>query len=172
MYRHYSTKLRRSIAILLLAVVVFICAYGGMRRCMAAREITCWALCKPGAQVMLRATPEKDGQIVGYLEAGDSFRTDAESRNGYIRAYGIGDGGGWVYCGFVVTDKPEMVNERYVCVAKNRAACRRWCDGPRIDGRPGWIYNGTNVQVFYKSDEWCVTARGYIQTEWLEVDPE
>ena len=118
MYRHYSTKLRRSIAILLLAVVVFICAYGGMRRCMAAREITCWALCKPGAQVMLRATPEKDGQIVGYLEVGDSFRTDAESRNGYIRAYGVGDGGGWVYCGFVVTDKPEMVRR----AADRRAA--------------------------------------------------
>ena len=171
---HYSMSKRIRIGTMLLLALA--AAFGGwysmMRAGADARQITCWALCKPGAQVMVRATPDKGGRVVGYLEAGDSFQTDAENKDGWIRAYGVGDGGGWVYCGYVVTDKPEPAYEQYVCVAKQRAACRKWCGGPQIEGKTGWIYNGTNVQVFYKSAEWCVTSRGYIKTEWLEVDPK
>lgn len=156
---------------LLLVIILAVGAIIGSW-CSGEQLATVWALCKPGAQVMVRATPEKSGRIVGYLEVGDSFKTDAEEKDGWIRAYGIGDGGGWVYCGYVATEKPQEVNQRYVCVAKNRAACRKWCGGPMIEGKTGWIYNGTNVQVFYRTEDWSVTSRGYIRSEWLEVDPE
>ena len=66
------------------------------------------------------------------------------------------------------------VGENYVCVAKSRVACRRWVNGPQIEdnGRPRWLVNGSNVSVFYIAEGWAVTSRGYIQSEWLEVDPE
>lgn len=130
-----------------------------------------WVLCKPGAQVMIRRTPEKDGIIDGFMEAGDVFRTDGKVRNGFIRAE-AGDGGtGWIYLGFVADEKPADVAERYVCVARRRVAVRRWCGGPKVSGRP-WLKNGENVTVYYRTGEWSVTDRGYIASEWLEADPE
>lgn len=167
---------RKQIVIVLIAVILAVTGYSlGMRGCRAAEEklITCWILCKPGEgnQVNVRRTPAKSGQQVGSLEVGDWFLTDGSSANGFIRAYGIGEyGEGWVYCGFVSTEKPVEVNERYCCVARNRVACRRWIEGPQTS-RP-WLMNGSNVRVYYIAGDWAVTDRGYIRSEWLEVDPE
>lgn len=138
----------------------------------ADNDVTCWILCKPGNYVNVRETPSKRGQQTGFLDCGDSFESDGTCENGYVLAFDTGDAGdGWIYCGFVVTDEPVKVFENYVCVAPKRVACRRWCDGPRIKGKIGWLNNGDEVQVFYKTEEWCVTSRGYIKSEWLEPDP-
>ena len=131
-----------------------------------------YALCKPGSQVTVRRTPSKSGQEVGYLEVGDWFETDGSSSNGYIRAYGIGEyGEGWVYCGYVTEYEPEPVFDTYCCVAKNRVACRRWMNGPKVEHLP-WLVNGSDVQVFYIAGDWACTSRGYIKAEYLEVDPQ
>ena len=136
------------------------------------RPIRCWVMCKPGTQVNVRRTPEKKGQVVGYMEVGDDFRTTGESKNGFIRAEGIGEyGEAWIYCGYVVTEEPERIGERYVCTSNGRVACRRWMNGPQVSGRP-WITNGSSVDVFYMADGWAVTSRGYIRAEWLEVYAE
>ena len=177
-HHSHSTIIDSDKAIAFIILIVLAIAVGlwiGTSVCKAAEEqpISCWILCKPGSQVNIRRTPGKDGIIDGFLEACDTFKTDGTTRNGFVKALNVGENEtGWVYAGFVVTDKPELSGERYVCVARNRAACRRWCDGPQITGRIGWLYNGSNVQVFFRSNEWCVTSRGYIKTEWLEVDPE
>lgn len=136
-----------------------------------AEAETRWALCKDYLNV--REKPNKHSAIVGYIDSCDSFETDGTIRNGYIRVFGIGEAmDGWVYAGFTVDEQPERVDERYVCVAIRRAACRRWTDGPRISGKAGWIYNGSDVRVFFRTSEWAVTNRGYIASEWLERDPE
>ena len=137
--------------------------------------ITCWAICKPGDHVNLRIKPDKDSKDVGWLECGDSFQTDGTSRNGWIRVLDAGECACWIYSGYVVTDEPVRIEEgeqNYVCVARERVACRRWVDGPqiRINGRLSWLKNGSDVSVFYIAGDWAVTSRGYIRAEWLEVD--
>ena len=160
------------IALLLIAGGVFRLARGWAERSAEERTVKVWILCKPGSRVIVRRTPEKNAQEVGSLEACDWFMTDAKSANGYIRAFGIGEyGEGWVYCGNVVTEEPVAVFERYCCVAKKRAALRRWVDGPQVAGSP-WLVNGSTVEVFYTAEGWACTSRGYIKSEWLEVDPE
>ena len=134
--------------------------------------ITCWAMCQPGDRVNLRMEPTKESRAVGFLECGDSFQTDGTNRNGWIRAMGVGECECWIYSGYVVTEEPVPVFENYVCVARKQVACRRWVDGPQIKGRLGWLHNGSTVGVFYIAGEWAVTSRGYIKSEWLEVDPE
>ena len=139
----------------------------------AEQTIDCWVLCKPGDYVNLRETPSRSGRTAGFLECGDRFQTDAESRNGFIRVYGVGEGAeAWIYAGYVSTEEPVAVFENYCCVAKNRVACRRWIDGPQVAGRAGWLYNGSSVSVFYIAGDWACTSRGYIRSEWLEEDPE
>jgi len=177
MRKHYSMITKKRIALLMgLVIMGLIVGYAlGWWICSAVADdtATCWIICKPGAQVMIRQKASKDSKSLGWLEAGDSFRTDGKTRNGFVHALGVGDAGeGWIYSGFVATEEPAEVCETYCCVAKTRVACRRWCGGPQIEGRAGWLYNGTDVQVFYIADGWAVTSRGYIRSEWLEVDPQ
>ena len=157
--------------ILLIAAVVWLVVYflkglGIADGCVSES----WVLCRPGSQVNVRRTPDKRGEPVGYLEAGDWFRTNGESKNGYIRCYDIGEyGEGWIYCGYVVTEEPEEVFQKYMCVANKRVACRKWIGGPQND-KFAWLANGNDVDVFYIADGWACTSRGYIVAEWLEVD--
>ena len=163
----FSIILRAALIALIIAAVIIWAAQA------EDVTITCWAICKPGDHVNLRIKPDKDSKDVGWLECGDNFQTDGTSRNGWIRVLDAGECECWIYSGYVVTEEPVEVGENYVCVARERVACRRWVDGPqiRINGRLSWLKNGSDVSVFYIAGEWAVTSRGYIRAEWLEVDP-
>lgn len=129
-----------------------------------------WVMCK--SYVNVRMNPSKGSAEIGRLDAGDEFETDGTVRDGFIRVCGVGEGEGWVFAGYTVDEQPVKTDERYVCVANSRVACRRWAEGPQIKGKAGWLYNGTDVKVYYRTSEWALTSRGYIASEWLERDPE
>lgn len=177
MRKHYSIfskeKIVAFVAILLIAVVVGVVV--GVSVCRGEEPLaTCWAMCKPGSHVTIHMTPSKDGVETGRLDCGDSFQTDAETKDGWLRCYGAGEGG-WIYLGYVATEPVQAVGQRYVCVAKKQVACRRWINGPQITdekGRKQWLKNGQTCDVFVTDGEWAVTSRGYIKFEWLEPDPE
>ena len=125
-----------------------------------------WVLCR--SYVNVRMSPGKNAVIVGRLDAGDAFETDGTVRDGFLKVYGVGENGvGWVFEGFTSDRQPEKADARYVCAARKRVACRRWADGPRVS----WLNNGSHVTVYYATDNWCVTSRGYIAREWLDADP-
>ena len=176
-----TPRARFILMVLLIAIIVAGIAYLVCSAANAASVentmVKCWIMCKPGkpgecSYVYAHRTPDKRSEIVGRLDFGDYFMTDAESKNGFIWADGIGEyGEAWIYCGYVVTEEPKIVNEQYVCVAKTRVACRRWMGGPKVEKTP-WLTNGSNVFVYAIADGWAVTNRGYIKSEWLEVDPE
>ena len=159
-------------AIVLIALIIVATVALTVTFCKGEESLVkVYALCKPGSQVIVRRTPSKNAMEVGYLEVGDSFMTDGTSSNGFIRCYGIGEyGEGWVFCGFVTEYEPEPVFQTYCCVAKTRVACRRWMNGPKTS--LPWLVNSSDVQVFYIAGDWACTSRGYIQSEWLEVDPQ
>lgn len=131
---------------------------------------TRWVMCK--SYVNVRMSPSKSSPEIGRLDAGDEFETDGMVRDGFIRVCGVGEGEGWVFAGYTVDERPTKTDERYVCVANSRVACRRWANGPQIRGKTGWLYNGTDVKVYYRTEKWALTSRGYIASEWLERDPE
>ena len=166
-----SMKRKQGIALitaLIITAAVIWAAIGGMAEEQLAK---CWVMCKPGSQVNVRRTPDKKGQEVGFLEAGDWFLTDGTSSDGFIRVYGVGEyGEGWIFSGYVCTEEPKQVFEQYTCVAHKRVAIRKWMGGPQVERSP-WLANGSNVDVFFMADEWACTSRGYIKSEWLEADP-
>ena len=179
MIRTYSTtsKVKRIALSLFVLVLLFAVYHIALGRCEAETEsklITVWALCKPGEgnQVWVRSSPHKGNNIDGWVEVGDSFYTDGKNSNGFLHVYGAGDAGeGWIYSGYVSTEEPVEVNEQYVCVALKRVACRRWISGPQAENY-GWLANGSNVFVYWMTSTWAVTNKGFIQSEWLEADPE
>ena len=126
-----------------------------------------WVMCR--SYVNIRLSPDKGSAEVGRLDSGEWFETDGQERNGFIRAIGVGDfGEGWIFAGYTVEDEPERTDTEFTCVAVKRVACRKWTDGPRIKGKTGWLYNGTDVMVYWRTGEWSLTSRGYIRSEWLE----
>lgn len=160
----------KRIALLILAAAllgggIFHAQYAWIRAKAEASFCTCYVMCK--SYVNVRRTPDKRGQEVGYLECGDWFNTDADSKNGYIRVYGIGEfGEGWIYCGFVVTEEPKRIDRKCAVSANGRVACRRWMGGPKTENP--WITSGTEVMVYCAADGWALTSRGYIRSEYLE----
>ena len=161
----FSIVLRCILAAVIVAAVVIIAVQAG------AEDVTRWVLCRPGDHVNLRLEPQKGSKLCGFLECGDSFQTDGERRNGWLRVLDAGECACWIYGGYVVTEKPVEIGSRYVCVARKWVACRRWVDGPQVKGRRKWLKCGGEVTVFYIAGEWACTSRGYIRSEWLEGDP-
>jgi hypothetical protein len=138
---------------------------------------TVYVMCdpRPGRYVHVRRKPSADSMELGRLECGDSFLTDGESKNGWIHCCNIGENcGGWVYSGFVTVEKPEMVMQQYCSVSRAKLIIRRWQGGPQvvIDGKKQYLKNCEDVTVFCIADGWACTSRGYIKSEFLEVDPE
>ena len=136
--------------------------------------VTCFVMCKPveGNYVSIRRTPSRRSTEVGRLECGDWFETDGVSAEGWIRVYGIGEyGEGWIYCGYVVTEEPQMIGKQYRVNSNGRVIIRKWMNGPKVDGK-GYLVNGSTVTVFCIADGWAMTNRGYIKAEFLEEDPE
>jgi len=126
-----------------------------------------WVICQPGDYVNVRMNPSKRSQVVGFVDGGDRIMLDGTSRNGFLRCYGIGElGVGWIHKGFVVYDEPVRTQSVAYSVSKARVACRRWVNGKIRK----WLKNLDEVTVYWISDEWCVTNKGFVKTEYLEME--
>lgn len=167
---------RKQISILIICLTIIAAVFAWQMEtasCKAATEqqlATVYAMCKPGSRVTIRRTPSKKGAEAGYLDCGDSFQTDATQVDGWIRCYGAGENG-WVYCGYVATEKPVKVGMRYICASTSQVICRKWIGGPKIEENP-YIRNGETLEVFVTDGEWAVTSRGYVKIEFFDPDPE
>lgn len=173
MIRQYFSTLGKGkkLACLVLFVALFVSSY-----IIAANantnddELTVWVVCQPNSYINVRQAPSKSAPVCGYLDSCDKIIISTKAKNGFFRIlYPAFECEGYVYCGFVSTSEPmPMDGQTYTVVSNARVAARRWMDGPRVSVG-GWLINGTEVQVFYMTDEWAVTNRGFVKAEFLEV---
>ena len=150
----------------LIALVIVAC------RAESETDSKIYVLCSPTSGVYLRTRPDKNAPSAGYAEAGFALKTDGKIRNGW---YHLIDVPGeysecWIYCGYISTTEPEWLKGcPAMVIGEGRVACRKWCQGKQYEGHAAWVRPGDEVQVFYRTPEWCVTNRGFIRTEFLEV---
>lgn len=150
----------------ILAVGIFI---GVVLSCLVLHEAMAdsdgWIMCD--SYVNIRETPRKNGNELGRLDAGDRIRTDGRMKNGYLHIIDAGTekGDGWVHAGYIVYDEPRRITERMQICGKARVACRKTIGGKRR----AWAKPGSTVTVYWISDEWAVTSKGFIASRWLEV---
>ena len=171
---NYTTSQRKIkiLAILLalvLAVIAFTGNYGTIRARAEESTTNAWALCKPGTYINIRLWPSKHATEVGFLDPCDRVEIDGRTKDGFAHVTYPVDG--WVFAGYLTFSEPQEIGATYSVVARRRVAARRWIDGPQMGQKP-WLVNGSDVQVFYIAGDWACTSRGYIQSEWLEVDPQ
>lgn len=125
-------------------------------------------ICNPDSYVNVRKTPKNGGEVIGQLYCGDAVLTDGKEKNGYLHCVDMSNeyGEGWVHEGYVINDKPEIVESYGVISSNGRVAVRRWINGKR----GSWIRDGTRVKVLAVSEEWALTVRGFVKTKYLGVE--
>lgn len=125
-------------------------------------------LCNPQTVLNARLSPSKHGSLVGYFMCGDSVTIDERQKNGFQHclelSFEVDEG--WIAKGHLVEDEPVIEETLATVVASGRVACRNKVGGRRIR----WLKPGAVVTVYAYSEEWCVTNRGYIRTEYLEIN--
>ena len=127
---------------------------------------TQWIICKD--YVLIRQWPSRKAAECGQLDPGDEIEIDGKTKDGFAHIVSPIDG--WVWAGNIVSSQPEKVECKAYVTANKRLYCRRWVDGPKVEERP-YLINGSEVRVFWMNDEWAVTSRGYVKSEWLEMMP-
>lgn len=120
--------------------------------------------------VNIRRSPSRKSPVIGSFECGETLHLDGKRKNGYLHCVDLGleEDEGWIHSGFVVSDRPEHVNQHATIVSKGRLAARKYVDGKRTR----WLKPQASLKVYWWSDEWCVTNCGYVQTKYLELEGE
>lgn len=151
--------------LVVIAVVLFLRETGLAERL----QEECWILCQPDSCVTLRSGAGKNKPEFGACQCGDKLWTDNMIRNGFIHVLEVPaeESEGWISNRYVIMDKPEEMNQVMQIRADGRVACRKWIGGPV----KAWIMPGDQLTVWWMSESWAVTSRGYIKSEFLEAAP-
>lgn len=120
--------------------------------------------------VYARSTPNKKQEPIGRLEPGDEIVVDGRKKNGYVHCIDLSfeQAEGWVYGGYLVSDRPEKLGQTATIVSHGRLAARKYVNGRRTR----WLKSGAKLKVWYWSDDWALTDCGYVQSKYLELDGE
>ena len=132
----------------------------------------CWVMCSPKTEdgrqneILIRERPGRKANVVGTVVGGDRLTTDWQEKDGWIHVVDLASeaGEGWIFEGYVVFAEPRRVDGEMTICRGGRVACRKWIDGKR----KAWAKPGETVTVYWKTGEWAVTDRGYIQSMFLE----
>ena len=125
-------------------------------------------ICNPNSYVCVRNSPKKGNNETGRFDCGDYVRSDGVKKNGYLHITEVMEGDGWIYAGNVVEDQPVIEKQKMRVNSNSNVICRRSVNGKKV----GILTNGDVVTVYARSEKWAVTDKGYIMTEYLEVDNE
>ena len=169
-HRYYNTTpaLTKVLIIILAAVLLFASYTVATEIDRAhAEEITTpgYILCK--SYVLIRMSPSRKAPEIGQLDPAEPIVIDGKTRAGFAHIVEPCDG--WVWAGYITFSEPKQVNTTATVTAPKRVYCRKWCDGPTVDERP-YLITGSEVKVYWLSQDWAITNRGFVKTEWLEGD--
>ena len=127
---------------------------------------TIWVMCQPDSYVNIRSKPSGRSRTEGYALCGYDLETDCKTRNGFLHVYGSFEAGeGWISEGYIVWDEPIKVDQKYSVCSKGRLAVRKNINGKRSR----WCYTDDVLMVYWLSDEWAVTNKGFVKSEFLEA---
>ena len=91
---------------------------------------------------------------------------NGKTKNGFAQAEVLlEESEAWIYAGYISFEEPEWRGgESRIIQANGRVACRKYIDGPRRC----WVTDGSWVRVWWQTEEWSVTDKGFIRTEFIE----
>lgn len=159
-------KIRFTVWFLIVIIAVYLALSAANTALSESDEY--FVICKPGTSVNARISPNKRAEIVGWFDCGDKLLTDGKTRNGFVHIIdcSLEVSEAWIHAGYLVEDEPVILNMTTVVVSYGRVACRKCIGGKRTR----WAKPGTEVTIYARSDEWCVTNKGFVMTKYLGVN--
>lgn len=152
--------------LVVIVAIVWACVFVLQSVGMAEEYMEAWVICQPNDYVNVRMNPSKRSTVVGYAEAGDEILVSDMEKNGFVCCYSIGESScGWIHKGYVVYEKPVKVDVTATVASNKRLAARKYIGGKARK----WLKNQDEVTVYWMTDEWCVTNKGFVMTKYLEV---
>ena len=153
--------MKKALAFLIVLLSLITAAFA-----VANAEDEYFIICEPGCVVNVRISPDTHSEIIGCKFFGDALMFDRQ-KNGFVHITNLNSeySEGWVYKGLISEDKPIEANASAVIVSNARVAGIKYVNG-KIKR---WLNNGTEVTVFAISEEWCVTDKGYVKAEFIEI---
>ena len=131
-----------------------------------SESASAYILCNPGNYATVRSEPCECGDEIGILETGNCINVTGETENGFVKFLDSKGNECWVYVGYVTTSKPRWMNGR-ISTVKDSKCISSTVNMAKETGY--WIEQGTKLQVFWYTDKWCVTNRGYVMTKHIEI---
>lgn len=127
-----------------------------------------YVICTPDAEINVRERPKLRSNIVACMFFAQRVETDGKEENGFVHVVNLNADvtEGWVYKGLLVEDQPIPSSGVAQVFNAGRVACREYTNGKVLR----WLKDGTNVEVYAISEDWCVTENGYIKTEFLTLN--
>lgn len=132
---------------------------------IAIADQRAWVLCMPGDYVNARAGASRKSISVGRLEAGDEIIDAGKITKGFVFC----NGGSfelseyWVHSGYIVRSQPVYLDVDATVCGDGRVAARKYIDGPRRC----WVFPGDKLHVYWRSEIWSITEKGFVQSRYL-----
>ena len=126
-----------------------------------------YVICQPDDYINVRTRASRKSSVLARLDAGDVVHLDGKEKNSFLHCVDLSAEmtEGWIHKGYIVYDEPIRMNCLATVVSKGRLAARKYVDGKRIR----WLKPMSTLRVYYLSDYWAVTNKGFIKTEFLEL---
>ena len=157
---------------LLLILAIMVCTLLLLQDIGLAEEDTedIWILCSSESFVCVREAPRKTSFAFGGATCGTRLQTDGEAKNKYIHVVNVPaeEASGWISSQYIVHSEPIRIDQGATVVSNGRLAARKGING-KVQY---WLEPMSKVTVFWWTDEWCLTNKGYVATEFLELDGE
>ena len=169
-------KIRRAlfaiIEFALIVAIIYVIVTGLQSLGLAeGTETKAYVVCQPKDWVNARTGPSRKSVSLGELRTGDVVWVTGEQKGRYVLCDNdrFEQGECWVHSGYIVYDEPEWMDGRTGTVTcKGPLMARKNVDGEvRKQLKPG-----AEIQVYWKTNEWCVTSAGFVMTEYIEIDGE
>ena len=146
----------------IIIVLTFLCLL-----CSYVHAETVWVLCQPDSYVNVRRSASKKQEPNGTMECGWDAETNNKTKNGFIYVEVPNeDGYGWINKGYIVHSKPVIITFKTNIYSNGRVACWRSIGG----NRRCWVKPGAEITVYAVSEEWSITNKGFVKTEYLGVN--
>lgn len=155
---------------LLLILAIMVCALLLLQDTGLAEEDTedVWILCSSDSFVCVREAPRKTSYAFGGATCGTRLQTDGKVKNKYIHVVNVPaeETSGWISLQYIVHSEPIRIDQGATVVSNGRLAARKGING-KVQY---WLEPMSQVTILWWTDEWCLTNKGYVATEFLELD--
>jgi hypothetical protein len=165
-------KMKKAIVVIaMLAMAIILAAVLAICTASAEDRVTMYVICTD-SYVNVREAPSTKAHIGGRMDFGWEVTVTgtARDRSGtdWYKVDGITEMGyGYICANYLVPSIPERVDLDARVNASGRVAVYK-----RVNGdRKTWVKPGSELKIKIYSDPWCLTSKGWIRTEYLEVIP-